>query len=85
MGPKKIAALWAQLMNELGYDRFGAQGGDWGSAISIALGLDYPQRVLGIHLNYIAGRFLLGGTLNQPQEERNCKDLSSRTPWLVGQ
>ena len=73
MYPNKIAALWAQLMNELGYDRFGAQGGDWGSAISIALGLDYPQRVLGIHLNYIAGRFLLGGTLNQPQEDEITK------------
>lgn len=69
MNPNKIATLWARLMSELGYKRFGAQGGDWGSAISIALGLDHFQRVLGIHLNYISGRFLLGGTLNQPQED----------------
>ena len=64
MDPKKIAELWARLMQELGYMRFAAQGGDWGSAISIALGLDYAERMIGIHLNYIAGRFLLGGTLN---------------------
>ena len=64
MDPKKIAELWARLMQELGYVRFGAQGGDWGSAVSIALGLDYAERIIGIHLNYIAGRFLLGGTLN---------------------
>jgi pimeloyl-ACP methyl ester carboxylesterase len=68
MGPRTIAALWMRLMQELGYTRFGAQGGDWGSAISIALGLDHPERMAGIHLNYIAGRFLLGGTLNQTPE-----------------
>ena len=49
--------MWAQLMQELGYDRFGAQGGDWGSAVSIALGLNHRERTIGIHLNYIAGRW----------------------------
>jgi pimeloyl-ACP methyl ester carboxylesterase len=66
----KIAALWVRLMEELGYKRFAAQGGDWGSIISIVLGLDYPERIIGLHVNYIAGRFLLGGTLNQPQEDK---------------
>jgi pimeloyl-ACP methyl ester carboxylesterase len=73
MNPTQIAALWARLMNQLGYPRFGAQGGDWGSTVSIALGLDHPDRIVGIHLNYIAGRFLLGGTLNQPQEDPMAK------------
>lgn len=70
MNQNRIAALWVRLMDELGYKRFAAQGGDWGSIISIALGLDYPERIIGLHLNYIAGRFLLGGTLNQPQEDK---------------
>jgi pimeloyl-ACP methyl ester carboxylesterase len=69
MNPQKIAGLWTRLMQELGYQRFAAQGGDWGSAVSIALGLDHPERLIGIHLNYIAGRFLLGGTINQPPED----------------
>jgi pimeloyl-ACP methyl ester carboxylesterase len=69
MNPNRIAALWARLMHELGYSRFAAQGGDWGSAVSIELALNYPDRMVGIHLNYIAGRFLLGGTLNQPQDD----------------
>jgi pimeloyl-ACP methyl ester carboxylesterase len=69
MNPREIAALWARLMQELGYNRFGAQGGDWGSAVSLALGLDYPERLIGIHLNYIAGRFLLGGSLNVKAED----------------
>jgi pimeloyl-ACP methyl ester carboxylesterase len=63
MNPQRIAALWVRLMDELGYQRFGAQGGDWGSAVSSALGLDHPGRIIGIHLNFIAGRYLLGGTL----------------------
>ncbi len=69
MNPNKIASLWTRLMAALGYQRFAAQGGDWGSAVSTALGLDHPDRIIGIHLNYIAGRFLLGGTLNQPPED----------------
>ena len=62
MNPSKVAALWVKLMTELGYVRFAAQGGDWGSTISTALGLNHAQRIIGIHLNYIAGRFLFGGT-----------------------
>ena len=66
MGPANIADLWAKLMTKLGYDRFFAQGGDWGGAVTTALGLNFPERVTALHLNYIAGRFLLGGTLNEP-------------------
>ena len=46
-----IAQAWATLMNQLGYERFGAQGGDWGSAVACAVGEMYPDRVYGIHLN----------------------------------
>ena len=69
MHPSKVAELWVRLMAELGYRRFAAQGGDWGATVSTALGLDHPQSIIGIHLNYIAGRFLLGGTLDQPPED----------------
>ena len=75
MDPRRIAALWARLMTDLGYRRFGAQGGDWGSAISCALGLDHADRLIGIHLNYIAGRFLFGGTLNQPAQDEIGRDF----------
>jgi pimeloyl-ACP methyl ester carboxylesterase len=75
MDPFRVAALWARLMGDLGYERFAAQGGDWGSAISTALGLDHAQRIIGIHLNYIAGRFLLGGTLNQPADDDLAKSF----------
>ena len=82
MNPPEVARLWVRLMKELGYERFGAQGGDWGSAISTSLGLDHPKRVVGIHLNYIAGRFLLGGTLNQtPDDEIGKFYLAELRAW----
>jgi pimeloyl-ACP methyl ester carboxylesterase len=49
-GIERIADAWAVLMARLGYDRFGASGGDWGSSISTMLGLRHPGRVLGLHL-----------------------------------
>ncbi|HEV2988059.1 MAG TPA: epoxide hydrolase [Candidatus Angelobacter sp.] len=73
MDPFRIATLWKRLMAELGYQRFAAQGGDWGSAVSTALGLAHDQNVIGIHLNYIAGRFLFGGTLNQTADDETAK------------
>ena len=57
VGPYEIAGLWAELMSELGYERFAAQGGDLGAGVSTWLGLRFPERVNGIHLNYIPGSY----------------------------
>ncbi|MBX9398244.1 epoxide hydrolase [Streptomyces sp. TRM72054] len=51
----RVADAWAELMSRLGYDRFGAQGGDWGAAISRELGRAHPGRVIGVHLNLLPG------------------------------
>lgn len=51
-GAERIAAAWAELMSRLGYERFGCQGGDWGSLVSTTLAAHAPERVLGVHLNY---------------------------------
>ena len=50
---QRIAAGWITLMKRLGYDRFVAQGGDWGSAISSAIGASGDPAVAGIHVNMI--------------------------------
>lgn len=47
----KTADLWVSLMDQLGYGRFAAQGGDWGSFISAQLGHKYPQRMIGVHIH----------------------------------
>jgi pimeloyl-ACP methyl ester carboxylesterase len=52
-----VADLWAKLLTGLGYPRFGVQGGDWGSWISIATALRHPHRIVGLHLNYLSTRF----------------------------
>ncbi|MET9123445.1 epoxide hydrolase [Streptomyces sp. NPDC004528] len=44
-----VAGLWAELMSGLGYDRFGAAGGDIGSHVSRYLALDHPDRVVAVH------------------------------------
>jgi hypothetical protein len=47
----RTADLWVKLMSEgLGYDRFGAQGSDWGVLVSAQLGHPYAERIIGIHL-----------------------------------
>jgi pimeloyl-ACP methyl ester carboxylesterase len=46
----RIARAWAELMSRLGYDRFLAQGSDWGTSVSTSLALQDPGRLLGIHL-----------------------------------
>jgi pimeloyl-ACP methyl ester carboxylesterase len=53
MDPERVAALWAELMRGLGYERFGAQGGDWGAMVTTYLGLRDAAHVVGIHLNMV--------------------------------
>jgi len=49
-GVERIAAAWTVLMARLGYDRYGAQGSDWGTSVSASLGQHDPSHVVGIHL-----------------------------------
>jgi len=50
-GPDRIARAWAVLMTRLGYTRYVAQGGDWGSGVSIEMAHQAPTGLLGVHTN----------------------------------
>ena len=50
-GVEKIADAWITLMRRLGYNRFFAQGGDWGAAVTTAIAMAAPPELAGIHLN----------------------------------
>jgi pimeloyl-ACP methyl ester carboxylesterase len=50
-GVERIASAWCQLMARLGYERYGAQGGDWGTSVATSIGQKDPDHVVGIHLN----------------------------------
>jgi pimeloyl-ACP methyl ester carboxylesterase len=49
--PDRIARAWIELMKRLGYSRYVAQGGDWGSPVSSAMARQAPAGLLGVHLN----------------------------------
>jgi hypothetical protein len=49
----RVADAWAELMHRLGYDRYGAHGGDFGALASRALGLAHPQHVAAVHLTQV--------------------------------
>ncbi len=53
MGPEQIADINAALMERLGYDRYGAQGGDWGSGVSRWIAYKHAPHVVGLHLNMV--------------------------------
>jgi epoxide hydrolase len=50
---QRIADAWDTLMTRLGYPRYAAQGGDWGSQVTTALGVRHPDHLAGIHLNMV--------------------------------
>jgi len=49
-GIERIARAWIELMARLGYERYGAQGSDWGTSISAGIAQQDPEHVVGIHL-----------------------------------
>lgn len=52
----RVARAWAELMNRLGYARYGAQGGDWGAVITPEVAHAAPDRVVGVHVNMVVAR-----------------------------
>ena len=50
-GVSRIADVWSELMRSLGYARYFAQGGDWGSMVTTCIGIQDPEHCAGIHLN----------------------------------
>jgi epoxide hydrolase len=51
--PEKMAHILAALMQRLGYEKYGAQGGDWGGIINRILAARYPDNVIGLHSNFV--------------------------------
>ncbi|UUU44964.1 epoxide hydrolase family protein [Streptomyces sp. NBC_00162] len=62
---KRVARAFGVLMERLGYEAYGVQGGDWGAAISRELGRIRPGNVVGVHLNLLPG----GGATEEPGAE----------------
>ncbi len=70
-----FASLWNKLMNQLGYEKYGVQGGDIGAGVGTWLALKYPKAVAGLHLNFISGSYK---PFLKPGEESETEWLSFR-------
>ncbi|MET7734054.1 epoxide hydrolase family protein [Streptomyces sp. NPDC005402] len=70
----RVARAWAELMRRLGYERYGAQGGDLGALISPALARIAPESVVGVHVNAASVGFIPLG----PVDEEARKGLTDR-------
>jgi microsomal epoxide hydrolase len=68
--PRRIAAAFVEVMGGLGYDRYGAQGGDWGSIVSQNVADLDPEHVRGLHLNFITVPRPEGAPDPTPEEQR---------------
>jgi pimeloyl-ACP methyl ester carboxylesterase len=76
--PARIAAIEAKLMARLGYARYGAQGGDWGSIISTQVALHDPGHVAGLHLNMCFGNAPAGTDPNEGLTEAERERVKVR-------
>jgi pimeloyl-ACP methyl ester carboxylesterase len=78
-----VADRWAQLMTALGYERFGAAGGDLGSHVSRYLALDHPDRVVAVHRMDAGVPVFTGDPAELSPEERDW--LGSGAAWAAAE
>jgi epoxide hydrolase len=86
---RRIAAAFAELMQRLGYKRYGAQGGDWGAAIARELGRSHRDRIIGVHLNLIPDSDATAepgadelATLTSSERERTLASWTRSQQWI---
>lgn len=94
-----VSERWHRLMTELGYSRYGAAGGDFGSGVSTFLALDHPESVIGLHLTTLesdlipkiddaqlsdAERAYLAVNRGWDETERGYSAIQSTKPQTVG-
>ena len=83
-GVQKIAGAFATLMSRLGYDRYVAQGGDWGSAVTSWLGADDPDHCAAVHVTLAMGaRPKIDGEPTE-EEQRAIDGLTYYQAWDSG-
>jgi len=71
-GVEKIATTWDTLMQRLGYEAYLAQGGDWGSAVTTAIGIQNAGRCVGIHVNMPNARATKEALENPDEQDKRA-------------
>jgi pimeloyl-ACP methyl ester carboxylesterase len=81
----RIARAWDTLMRDLGYGRYGAQGGDWGAMVTTSIGQQCADRVSGIHVNLPIVNFgQLDMTDLTEQEAAALARVAEHADWGMG-
>jgi len=79
MSNARMAEAMAALMSALGHERFGVHGGDVGSGVASWMAIRYPERLTGLHLNFIPGSYVPPAEPPPSVEERDF--LVRRGKW----
>jgi len=74
------AGLWHRLMRGLGYERYGAHGGDFGAGVATFMALDDPRHILGLHLSDIEIPPYVGGE-SRPLSEAERAYMVQKQRW----
>ena len=81
---RHTAARWRRLMEELGYERYAAAGGDFGAGVATYMALDDPERVLGLHLtNFEVAPYT--GPGSEPPTEAEQAYLDAGAAWAASE
>ncbi len=84
-GVDRIGQAWGVLMTRLGYDSYMAQGGDWGSAVTIATGRHDATHCKGVHVNMVIAlpdeEIISSAT---PEEQKALADFATHQQWGTG-
>ena len=81
-----IGDMWAKLMSEnLGYERFGAQGGDWGASVTAKLGFSHSDKVVGIHSTSVTRPTPYLGPGSRELNEAEKGLLQQREDWTAAE
>ena len=85
LGRRRIADAWAELMARLGYDRYVAQGGDWGSAVTTSIGAQDAEHCAGIHITLAMGDAAQASTASRrPRRQRALDGVKYYRDWDSG-
>jgi epoxide hydrolase len=83
-GVPHIGRAWITLMARLGYSRYGAQGGDWGSGVTTAIGAADPEHCVGIHVTMAWGARRNVEDEPTPEEKRAIDGMKYYNDWDSG-
>lgn len=80
-GTERIARVWSDLMEGLGYTSYGAQGGDFGALVAPELGRVAPDRVIGVHLNALPNAAVATAPGDQEVLTDAEREITDRNEW----